>query len=254
MSDSASLSSDTSKWPQAGRPHDTDSRAAGNWRALVRCQAPHPVLLSKVACNLKRENERLPVSWDTWRHGRILLETVYFTLRFDPATEQAVRALWRRIASIGIDVAGLTGHRPHITLAGYEVDHAERYRSTLAEFALGVAPFSIEFGHLGVFPDAGVVFLAPTVNRRLLAMHRALVERFAGPGLPPIKHEHLLPDRWVPHCTLVIGVDPSESASVVALCQSAWKPITGTVEGIGALAPPEVVDRYDCSFVGSEEK
>jgi len=173
---------------------------------------------------------------------------VYFTLRFEAATEQAVRGLWRRIASADIDVAGLTGHRPHITLAGYEIDRAERYRSTLTDFALGIAPFSIELGHLGVFPDAGVVFLAPTVNQRLLAMHRALVERFA--GLPPMKHDHLLPDRWVPHCTLVIGADPATSVRVVALCQDAWKPITGTVEGIGALVPPEVVDRYDCPFTG----
>ncbi len=177
---------------------------------------------------------------------------MYLTLRFDAATEEAVRGLWRRIASTSIDVAGLTGHRPHVTLVGYEVDRAERYRSALAEFALGVAPFSIELGHLGVFPDAGVVFLAPTVNQGLLAVHRALVERFA--GLAPMKHDQLLPDRWVPHCTLVIGADPSESARVVALCQDAWKPITGTVEGIGALVPPEVVDRYGCSFVGSEEK
>lgn len=177
---------------------------------------------------------------------------MYFTLRFDPATEEAVRGLWRRIASAGIDVAGLTGHRPHITLAGYEIDRAERYRSRLAEFALGVAPFSVEFGHLGVFPDAGVVFLAPTVNQGLLAVHRALVERFA--SLAPMKHDQLLPDRWIPHCTLVIGANPATSARVVALCRAAWEPITGTVEGIGALVPPEVVDRYGCSFVGSEEK
>ncbi|MDQ2744509.1 MAG: 2'-5' RNA ligase family protein [Chloroflexota bacterium] len=169
---------------------------------------------------------------------------MYFTLRFDAATEEAVRGLWRRIASSGIDVSGLTGHRPRVTLVGYEVDRAERYRSALAEFALGVAPLSIEFGHLGVFPDAGVVFLAPTVNQRLLAVHRALVERFA--GLARMKHDQLLPDRWVPHCTLVIGVDPAISARVVVLCHDVWQPITGTVEGIGALVPPEVVDRYGC--------
>lgn len=175
---------------------------------------------------------------------------MYFTLRFDPATEQLVRGLWRRIASIGVDVGGLTGHRPHITLAGYEVDRAEVYRSTLADFALGVAPFSIEFGHLGVFPASGVVFLAPTVNQRLLAVHRALVERFAGLALAPMAHDHLLPDHWIPHCTLVIGADPATSARVVALCRDVWRPITGTVEGIGALVPREVVDRYDCGFTG----
>jgi len=176
---------------------------------------------------------------------------VYFTLRFDPATEQAVRDLWQRIASTGIEVAGLAGHRPHITLAGYEVDRAERYRATLADFALSVAPFSVELNHLGVFPDAGVVFLAPTVNQRLLAVHRALAERFASPGLAPMKHDHLLPDRWVPHCTLVVGTEPAALATVVALCQSIWEPITGTVDGIGALVPTEMVDRYDFPFAGA---
>ena len=173
---------------------------------------------------------------------------MYFTLRFDAATEEAVRGLWRRIASTSIDVAGLTGHRPHVTLVGYEVDRAERYRPPLAKFALGVAPFSVELGHLGVFPHAGVVFLAPTVNLRLLAVHHALVERFAGSALAPMAHDQLLPDRWVPHCTLVSGANPARSASVVALCRDAWEPITGMVEGIGALVPPEVVDRYDCPF------
>jgi len=105
-------------------------------------------------------------------------------------------------------------------------------------------------GHLGVIPDAGVVFLAPTVNQRLLAVHRALVERFAGLALAPMAHDQLLPDRWIPHCTLVIGADPATSARVVALCRDVWRPITGTVEGIGALVPREVVDRYDCGFTG----
>jgi hypothetical protein len=78
--------------------------------------------------------------------------TIIFTLFFDIATEQAIRRLWQQIADAGIEVAGLNGHRPHISLAAYDADDAEQYQTDLQRFVPVHSPLPIRFHHLGIFP------------------------------------------------------------------------------------------------------
>ena len=175
-------------------------------------------------------------------------KTAYFTLRFDIATERSIVDLWIALAEEGIELTGLSGHRPHITVSAYETDRVESYFPLLDEFALKNAKFPLTFGAVGIFPANGVVFLAPVVTDALHAVHRSLVAQLGGPGRPPVRHAALLPDRWIPHCTLADGADPGTVAQIVTYCARRWQTIEGWVEGIGIRVPPDTTDVYDVSF------
>ena len=81
----------------------------------------------------------------------------YFTLRFDARTERSVIDLWIAMAEEGIELVGLSGHRPHITVSAYETDDVESYIPQLAWIA-ETARFPLRFEAIGVFPHNGVVF------------------------------------------------------------------------------------------------
>jgi hypothetical protein len=49
-------------------------------------------------------------------------KAAYFTLRFDAETERSVIDLWIDLAEEGIELVGLSGHRPHITASAYETE------------------------------------------------------------------------------------------------------------------------------------
>ncbi len=177
-------------------------------------------------------------------------KTAYFTLRFDAPTERSIIDLWIALAEEGVELVGLSGHRPHITVSAYETDDVESYIPLLAEFAETAARFPLRFEAIGVFPTNGVIFLAPTVTHALRATHRTLLAHLTGPGRPPVRHEQLLPDRWIPHCTLAAGADPGTVAQVITFLTRAWQPVAGWVEGIGIRVPPDTTDVYDVSFAG----
>jgi 2'-5' RNA ligase len=166
---------------------------------------------------------------------------VVLTLRFDAATELAVRDIWARIAGAGFSVAGIHGHRPHISIAAYDVESAETARSILHETLRDEFSFPIRLHALGVFPERRVVFLAPYVTDALISLHARVLDRFAAHG-HNLVYDHLEHNGWIPHCTLCVDVPPEHVAPVVDLCARSWQPITGTVEAVGLLIPPATED------------
>jgi hypothetical protein len=178
---------------------------------------------------------------------------IVFTLFFDGATEQAVMQLWQRIADAGIEVAGINGHRPHIGLAAYHSDDLEHHRESLQRFAAVHPPLPLRFHHLGIFPEAGVVFLAPRVTHTLLALHSAFLKHFEGPRQAALTYpDHMAENTWTPHCTLVVRIPPADIPRTVSICQQEWVAIEGTAEGIGMLVLPaqKRVDLYQYRFGG----
>ncbi len=182
------------------------------------------------------------------------MPTIFFTLRFEATMEQAVRQLWEVIAREGIEVQGLAGHRPHITVAAYDVKNVEHHLTLLDRTVNGFDTFPLTLDSLGIFPEHGVVFLAPRMTDALYSLHRRLVHDLSGPGLPRIKYEPLVPGNWMPHCTLVSDRTPSEAARVVEICSRLWNPIAGMVEAIGALVPPDVDDLHEARLRLVEER
>ena len=153
-------------------------------------------------------------------------DAIAVELYLDPIAAASVHALWEDLSAAGLaaSLAG-QGSRPHITLAVYDV--AEPGLSTLladpaqleprlAAFAATLRPLSINLASLGAFPGPeGVVFLAPKVTRALLTAHARYHLRSA--DLVPVCWSYYRPRRWVPHCTLAMGLAPAAVGAAVWL-------------------------------------
>lgn len=178
--------------------------------------------------------------------------TIFLTLYFDPATEQAIHRLWHVLADAGISVPGIHGHRPHITLAAYDTTDWTTYQQLLGKFTQSQQAFPIRLHALGIFPETGVVFLAPRVTAPLITLHSALLTACAALGSAPLKYAHHLGESvWMPHCTLARGQTPTQVLSIVETCAQHWQAIDGMIEGIGILIPPAVVDVAQYPFTAA---
>lgn len=182
------------------------------------------------------------------------MSVVSCNLYFDPATEYAVRGLWQRLTDAGLPAKSTVGYPPHITVTAYATDEpaatVTELASRLAAIATVQRPIPLRLEALGVFPEAGVVFLAPRVSRALLEVHRAVFERLADPGMPALLEDLLLPDRWTPHVTLATRLDDEQTARIVGACVRDWQPIEGAAVGMGLRVVPDVADTQLLKFGG----
>ena len=175
--------------------------------------------------------------------------TCFLTLYFDSATERAIEGLWAVLTGAGFAVPGVHGHRPHITLAAYDTAESTPYQHLLEDFTPTQRAFPLRLHALGVFPETGVVFLAPRVTTPLLRLHTALIHACGALGAAPLKYAHHLDKNlWTPHCTLARGQTAPEVASILTTCIAHWQGIEGMVEGIGVLIPPAAVDLAQYAF------
>lgn len=170
-------------------------------------------------------------------------------LFYDDASEQAVREVWDGLGTaIGHPSLSELGARPHISLAVYDngLDTAG-FSERLLEFAQTIDPFDFRLSSVGTFPGPeGVVFLAPVVTSRLLAVHARFHEVFS-------KHEssgmaYYLQDNWVPHCTVAIDLSAAEVTAAVAYGREAFQPISGRFQEIGLVEFRPVKERFTCAL------
>ena len=182
------------------------------------------------------------------------MSVVSCNLYFDPATEYAVRGLWQRLTDAGLPAKSTVGYPPHITVTAYATDEpaatVTELASRLAAIATVQRPIPLRLEALGVFPEAGVVFLAPRVSRALLEVHRAVFERLADPGMPALLEDLLLPDRWTPHVTLATHLDADQIARIVGARVRDGRSIQGEAVGLGLRILPDLVDAHRLGFVG----
>jgi 2'-5' RNA ligase len=170
------------------------------------------------------------------------MTTVVLTLRFDEtATKQVIglRGLLRQEVPIPPE---LEIHRPHVTLAGFPLTDVVDVKAVLKAVASGIAAFSVRLDSIGIFPEGGTVFLAPRITAALLQLHSHSLRIGTSFMGDPLHHEHALPDRWMPHCTLATQLPPANVSRAVHVCLQHWQPISGVVEAVGALVLPSTVD------------
>jgi len=155
---------------------------------------------------------------------------------FDPATDAAIRAVWRALGERGIASPGDDPvARPHLTLGVYGALDLNNAAAPLAALAAGpVVPLT--FASLGLFPPSAreaIVFAAPIVTAELLALHLRVRERLAGCAADPAPY--YAPGRFVPHCTLTQGCPPTRIAEVLGVCRSLPLPLTGQIAAFGLV-------------------
>lgn len=159
-------------------------------------------------------------------------------LLLDQATGQTVRELQHSLAPEGVSFA--QRYPPHITLTAYRCeDGAEaEYLSHLPLLTRDVRQFPLLLESLGIFPETGVLFLAPRMSQSLLSLHQAAIDQFT----PDVLDEFLLPDRWTPHVTVAAVPTRDHLVSVLANALSSWRPIRGKAVGIGVRIHPAATD------------
>lgn len=91
------------------------------------------------------------------------MPTISFNLLLDEVAERAVHTLWQELTASGVPVKGPAGYGPHITLAVYQVAEPciAAYAAQLPTLVSRQRSLPICLDSLGVFPEAGVVSLAP---------------------------------------------------------------------------------------------
>ena len=152
-------------------------------------------------------------------------------LLYDEATESKLVGLLENVRDAGLPSPLLDwAMRPHITLIlGVGADGLEQ---AVEEFAARTPPMPIMLDSICRFPgDEGVVYLGPIVRRSLLETHAAAHAAIGScyGELDPL----YLPERWMAHCTVAVGLDCDQTHAVMEVCAQAEFPIEGTFIAIG---------------------
>lgn len=170
-------------------------------------------------------------------------------LLLDPATDEAVRADWARLADRDLPSqarhAGAS-NAPHVTLlaaTSFDDSHDDELSAAFSEL-----PLPGRFGGLIVFgraPRSLVLARGVVVSGGILRL-QASVHAIAGAtaavaGLA----DHSRPGDWTPHVTLASRLTPDELAAAVEVLQEAPEPFAfaaarrwdGTAREVVALGP-----------------
>lgn len=169
-----------------------------------------------------------------------------YAIELNLSEDSAARVvrLWERLARAGINSAMLDlGAQPHISLAVLAHLDPEVLRVDLRQFAEATPPLQVVLNSAGAFPTAeGVVFLAPAVTRELLAVHGRLHSLLKDREVECVAYYR--PGKWVPHCTVAMGVAPDKLGAALALClrSEAFGPVE--IDEVSLIEFPPVRELY----------
>jgi 2'-5' RNA ligase len=167
-----------------------------------------------------------------------------FTLRLDPISTGAVEDMVRILATGGID-ADLRQpdyYPPHITLALYPDEVAgDVLCAAFAQVTPSWRRLALSLCGFGVFPPVtsmpaslSVLWVAPVVTRELLALQATVSDALLNLPL----HAHYRPGAWVPHVTLLSGIDNPGRALAVLLPR--WQSVAGFLDRAELVRFPPV--------------
>lgn len=177
---------------------------------------------------------------------------VSINLVFDDASQESICDLWRRIDSHGLQVPGLTGYRPHITLSAHEAEAPDDWVRELAQVAHRSKPFPVRIDTVGSFVDNGVLYLGPRVSADLLELHHSVHEHIlSASGSLPIA-EFLYPNQWVPHITITTGKSIDELPSSLEIILREYQAIEAVATDLTVRIHPST-DDYLLFRLGSSE-
>lgn len=157
-------------------------------------------------------------------------------LFFDNDTETRIRRFWSILRTRGISSPLLrSGGKPHLTLAIWEELDTDLILKDLMDFAGSHSAFPVTFSSIATFGvESGAVFLGPVITPWLISVHSRIYRTFN--DLCESSEGLYRPECWVPHCSLVLGLDPSAVAGALDTClEIVHLPIRGWVKEIGIL-------------------
>jgi 2'-5' RNA ligase len=153
-------------------------------------------------------------------------------LMVDAEAAGPIKALWRQIYAACGGLAADTESSPHISLAAFELgpnldSDLAQASALLADFAAETAALQSRFQAVAAFPtEQRVLYLAPIVNRELLAAHAAFHIRLAQARIQGAAY--YLPGSWIPHCTVAMQLPAGQLGPALELACRAdvFRPFT----------------------------
>ena len=168
-------------------------------------------------------------------------------LFFDSRCETTIRNAQEELAKGGVSCSTHDAiARPSLPLALYDELDITVCASKLKVFAEMFSPFALTFSCLGIFPgEKAVLYLAPTVNQKLLDIHAYVHQLLKDSGTS--SSTQYAPGNWIPHCTLALDIDPKLTAQAIEISLSLSFPVQCQVEAIGMVEC--MPGKHLCSFV-----
>ena len=161
-------------------------------------------------------------------------------LFFDEDTDAFFRSLWQKIKDADLPNPLLArGATPHVTLSfGHDVN-VDELISSLNDRLGGESTFELVFVSLSTFANEnGVIFVAPVVTNTLLALHRDVQHEMSNHASSTSAYSQI--DRWFPHCTLTMGLNPSQLLAGFKLLGGLQLPISGHGKQVSLLEYPNL--------------
>jgi len=155
-------------------------------------------------------------------------------LFFDSASEAIIQNTQKELAKSGVSCSTDSSARPALSLALYDELDITTCASKLKVFAEMFSPFALTFSCLGIFPTGkSSVYLAPTVNQKLLDIHAYIHQLLKDGGTSSLPD--YVPGYWIPHCTLAQDIHPELFAPTIEIGLSMPFPLQCRVEEIGVV-------------------
>ena len=157
-------------------------------------------------------------------------------LFLDSKTEDKINRAWSILRTRGFSSPLLrSGGKPHLTLAIWENLDPELILNDIVEFAAGHRAFPVTFSSIATFGLAsGTVFLGPVITPSLLSVHDRMYRIFD--ELSDLSEGLYRPGCWVPHCSLILGLEPELILDAISVCLDIINlPIRGWIREIGVL-------------------
>lgn len=156
-------------------------------------------------------------------------------LFFDEGAETAVRTTYDCLSESGLGLfLPEPAARPHVSLAVYDALDVSRAEAKLERFAAETPRLPFSLGSVGFFSTTeGVVFLAPVATCEFLNLHERFHHEFA--DVAASEWDYYEPGRWVPHCTLLMGVPRDLLSRALDVCLGTTLPIYGHFTSVGLV-------------------
>lgn len=169
------------------------------------------------------------------------------SLWFDTELEVRLRAVWQRLRDAGIDSPLYDGrYRPHVTLGIWESARSQAFEDRVASLGRTTLRFDIHFAAIGMFPDAGALFLQPVVTPALLDLHHRTHASARDLGVPATPYYE--PGAWMPHATVAAMLTHAQLLRACAALLGEPLPLAGEVAALGVVDTPAEVELRRCDL------
>ena len=168
-------------------------------------------------------------------------------LALDEASAAPVRAVWRRLADVGIRFMAESGADPHVSLVIWDGLDVERAAAEVTTLAANTMPLDVTFTDVRAF-GAEVVYLVVAESAALAALQRRVDARLAMLGRD--RWPHYAPAAWIPHCTLAMDLGSATAVTALGVAGSLTLPLAGRLERMAIVEFRPVRERFSRPLTG----